>query len=162
MQRKDGDPRLASLQSRLNYLFESVRPAGKPRYSVREVSEAIRHDQGFEISGAYINQLCTGKKDNPGVQQVRALAKFFGVPAGFLFGDGDLDATAGQIELLRSAIEAKEEFQQLDEAMNDPSVRLVAMKARNLSPSHLGFVSAVLDEVRRLEGLGERDDPASP
>jgi transcriptional regulator with XRE-family HTH domain len=154
------DPQLVTMQDRLNYLFDTVRPAGKPRYSVRDVAEAIRETQGFDISAAYINHICTGRRENPGVQQVRALATFFGVPAAFLSGEGDLAPIVGELEQLRAAIAAKERLQAADEAMSDPGVRVVALKARGLSTSHLGLVSAVLDQVRRLEGLapeGEED-----
>jgi hypothetical protein len=141
------------MQDRLNYLFETVRPAGKPRYSVREVAESIKRDQGFDISAAYINYICTGERENPGVRQVRALARFFGVPAGFLLGDGDQGHVARELEQLRAAVQIKERLQAADDALNDPGVRVVAMKARGLSPSHLKLVSAMLDQVREIEGL---------
>lgn len=162
MQRKRNDPRLSTLEGRLNYLFESFRPPGKPRYTVREVSEAIKRDQGFDISAAYINQLCNGKRKNPGVQQVHALEAFFGVPEGFLIGVGNLRGIADQIEQLREAIAAKEKLdREADDALRDPFVELVAVKARGLSELHLPLVSAVLDHVRRLEGLDQQED-ASP
>lgn len=144
---------LTTLRDRLNYLFETVRPVGKPRYSVREVAESIRRDQGFEISAGYINYICTGERDNPGVQQVRALAQFFGVPAAFLLGDGDPGQTADELDQLRAAVQVKEKLRAADDAMNDPGVRVVALKARGLSPSHLKLVSAMLDQVREIEGL---------
>jgi transcriptional regulator with XRE-family HTH domain len=148
----EGRP-LDTMKDRLNYLFETVRPVGKPRYSVREVADTIRRDQGFEISAAYINYICTGERENPGVQQVRALATFFGVPASFLLGDGDLAHVQRELDQLRAAVEAKEKLGAADDAMNDPGVRVVAMKARGLSPSHLKLVSAMLDQVREIEGL---------
>ncbi|MFF5085325.1 helix-turn-helix domain-containing protein [Actinoplanes sp. NPDC000266] len=160
MDAKEGPPELDTLQERLAYLFDKMRPAGKPRYTYRQASDAIREDQGFTMSGAYIHQLTTGERVNPRIDQVRALARFFGVPPGFLLGDEGSDIVAEQIERLQQAKEAKERLQKLDDAMKDPSVRLVALKARNLSPSHLGLVSAVLDEVLRLEGK-EDDDPPS-
>ncbi|MEV6302224.1 helix-turn-helix transcriptional regulator [Actinoplanes sp. NPDC051861] len=144
---------LDSMRDRLNYLFETVRPAGKPRYSVREVAEAIKRDQDFDISAAYINYICTGERENPGVQQVRALAQFFGVPAAFLLGEGDPGQVARELDQLRAAVRIKERMQAADDAMNDPGVRVVALKARGLSPSHLKLVSAMLDQVREIEGL---------
>ncbi|MFC7533882.1 XRE family transcriptional regulator [Actinoplanes sp. GCM10030250] len=141
------------MRDRLNYLFETVRPAGKPRYSVREVAEAIKRDQNFDISAAYINYICTGERENPGVQQVRALACFFGVPVAFLLGEGDLGQVSRELDRLRAAVVLKEKLQAADDAMNDPGVRVVALKARGLSPSHLKLVSAMLDQVREIEGL---------
>ncbi|WP_328459309.1 helix-turn-helix transcriptional regulator [Actinoplanes sp. NBC_00393] len=153
MSTTSGGRPLTSMQDRLNYLFETVRPVGKPRYSVREVAEAIKRDQSFEISAAYINYICTGERENPGVQQVRALARFFGVPAAFLLGDGDPGAVARELEQLRAVVQFKEKLQAADDAMNDPGVRVIALKARGLSPSHLKLVSTMLDQVREIEGL---------
>ena len=144
---------LTTMRDRLNYLFETVRPPGKPRYSVREVAEAIKRDQNFDISAAYINYICTGERENPGVQQVSAIARFFGVPAAFLLGEGDTGHVARELEQLRDAVRVREKLEAADDAMNDPGVRVVALKARGLSPSHLKLVSAMLDQVREIEGL---------
>lgn len=153
MSTTSGGRPLTTMRDRLNYLFETVRPVGKPRYSVREVAESIKRDQGFDISAAYINYICTGERENPGVQQVRALAQFFGVPAAFLLGEGDQTPIARELDQLRAAVQFKEKLQAADDAMNDPGVRVIAMKARGLSPSHLKLVSAMLDQVREIEGL---------
>jgi transcriptional regulator with XRE-family HTH domain len=147
------------MRDRLNYLFETVRPAGKARYSVRDVAEAIKRDQGFDISASYINHICTGERENPGVQQVAALAKFFGVPPSFLFGDGDHSAVLAELVALRNAIRAKEELAAATaDGLQDPQVRFVALKARGLSESNLGAVAAILDQIRQIEGL-PRDEP---
>lgn len=157
------DPeRLASMASRLNFLFETVREAHRGRYSYREVAEAITRDQGVKIGASYLHAICTGKQDNPGVQQVEAIAKFFGVRKSFLFGDGDVDGVAEQLEHLRTAVEAKERLQDIDDALSDPVVRIVALKARGLSADHLSLVASVLDQVRQIEGLPlAGDEPAA-
>lgn len=158
MERGEEGSRLDSFQKRLNYLFDTVRPVGKVRYSVRDVAEAIKSGQGEEISAAYIHHLLTGERDNPGVRQVRALAKFFGVPPAWLVGDGDLDAVTAELKLLRIAIETREQLQRADDAMSDPQVRRIAVMARGLSPSHLRLVGTVLRQVRELEGLGNDNE----
>jgi transcriptional regulator with XRE-family HTH domain len=137
-----------------------VRPVGKARFSVREVSESIRRDQGVEISPGYIGFLCSGQRDNPGIQQVKALATFFGVPASFLAGDGDPAPITRELEKLAAAIAQREQLEKTDAAMSDPGVLVVAVKARGISPDHLQLVSAMLDQVRQLEGL--EHEPASP
>lgn len=162
--RRDGkDPRLATLSGRLDYLFDSLHPFGRPRYTYREVSEMIKRDQGFDVSAAYINQLCTGKKDNPGVQQIKALARFFGVPTKFLIGEEDVDVIAEQIEELKAVIVRKGTLEAIEDAMGDPGVRLLALQARGMSEPHRGLVSVVLDQLRQLQGLGEsHPDKPSP
>lgn len=154
-------PQLGTMRERLNYLFATVRPVGKEKYSVRDVSEAIKTQQGFDISAAYISAICTGRKGNPGILHVEALAKFFGVSPGFLVGSGDVDvaAIAEQLERLREAIRTKELLQEADEAMSDPEVRAVVLKARGLPRSYLGMVNAVLDEAKRQEALKLRNTP---
>ncbi|MEV0732259.1 helix-turn-helix transcriptional regulator [Polymorphospora sp. NPDC050346] len=156
------EPGLDTFQGRLDHLFQTVRPVGKDRYTVRQVSESIRKNQGVEISAGYISMLCTGERDNPGLQQVEALAKFFGVPPAFLSGHGDTDAVARDLRTLRDAIELKEKLQAADEAMNDPEIRTVALKARGLSADNLKLVNALLDQARKLEGLTQTGDTTAP
>ena len=161
MAERDDESELASLKDRLNYLFETVHPAGKTRYSIREVSEAIRKDQNFEISPAYIAHLCTGERENPGVQQVEALARFFGVPASFLFGDGNHEAVVAELVRLRTAVQAKAELDAAAaEILGDPDVRVLAIKARGLSATNLGYIANILDQIRKLEGLSSEEHDA--
>ncbi|NYI06855.1 hypothetical protein [Allostreptomyces psammosilenae] len=76
------------LAAKLDQLFqEAARANGKPP-SHAEVARAINaRSGGRTISGVYIWQLRTGKKDNPTKRHLEALADYFRVPPGYFFDD---------------------------------------------------------------------------
>jgi transcriptional regulator with XRE-family HTH domain len=131
----DGRHRLAD---RLNRLFDMVRPQGEDRqYTNIEVAAATT------VSGTYIGYLRRGVRDNPSVDTVQALARFFGVRPSYLVDD-DLDdakvaSTEAQVRL----------FQVLD----DPGIRQLALRAAaaELSPIGLDAIAAMIDQVKKLE-----------
>ncbi|HWD06566.1 MAG TPA: helix-turn-helix transcriptional regulator [Amycolatopsis sp.] len=114
---------------KLTALIESSRADGRP-YSYREMSAAIERGGGPAMSPAYLQQLATGKRVNPKIHYVEALAKLFGVPVTYFFEDeGGRAADDG------SAVEAK----------------LMAMRAQELSPQGRRQVMELLDLVERYE-----------
>jgi transcriptional regulator with XRE-family HTH domain len=128
---------------RLDLLIRTVRPAGRGEYTYEELSAAISSRGGPTISGSYIWQLRTGKKDNPTKKHIEALASFFGVPPAYFF-DGELaDKVDAQLTLLA--------------AMRDSGVRSVALRSSGLSRESLNAISAMIEQTRRLEGLGPGD-----
>ena len=80
-----------SIAEKLDRLF---RATGRPEPSYMAVAEAIRARQGVAVSHTYIWQLRTGRRDNPTVQHLTALAGYFGVPVAY-FLDDDL---AGRVD----------------------------------------------------------------
>lgn len=77
----DGTPEgKRTLASKLDYLFETVRPRGRTAYTHEEVATEIAKRGGPTVSASYIWSLRTGKKDNPTMRHLEALADFFGVP----------------------------------------------------------------------------------
>lgn len=136
--------RKRSLADKLNHLFATVvSPRGKP-YSSREVAEAIRRDLGVEISLSYIGFLRAGTKTNPTMRHLEALAQFFRVPPAYFFDDQTTDTVDEQLRQLRS-------LRDLQAALDDDQVRIVALKARGLSPASLDHIAQILDHVRSLE-----------
>lgn len=129
----------------LDYLFREVHPQGRGPYTYAEVAHGIRETSGLEISASAIQQLRTGKNTNPKMQTIRALASFFGVPAGYFFDEQVAEQTRAEIQVVA--------------AMRDGGVRRVALRANGLSPSSLRMVNSVIEQARRLEGLaGEPED----
>ena len=127
-----------TLADRLNHLFATVRPPGGGReYSNSEVAAAT------QVSGSYIGYLRKGSRDNPSVETVQALARFFGVrPSYFVDEDQDEQRAAGVEAQLR-----------LVQALNDPGIKRLAMRAAeaDLSPTGLDAVTAMIEQVKRLE-----------
>lgn len=91
---EDPNSRGGRLAQRLDTLFRTVHPPGKKEYSNDAVAEAITA-AGVKVSGAYLQQLRKGVKDNPSTQLLEALAAFFGVPMTYFFQDEE----AAQVDL---------------------------------------------------------------
>ncbi|MEU6285187.1 helix-turn-helix domain-containing protein [Streptomyces sp. NPDC047028] len=125
----------------LDALFREVHPTGRGPYTYAEVSQGVQEATGFSISASAIQQLRTGKNENPKMATVRALAAFFGVPPSYFFEEEVAERTLAEVGLVA--------------AMRDADVRRVALRANGLSTSSLEMVTAVIDQARRLEGIPE-------
>ena len=127
-----------SFADKINFLFATVRPPGEDReYTNSDVAAAT------DISGSYIGYLRKGIRDNPSIEAVRALARFFGVPASYLVDDE-------QDQQRLASIEAQ---LKLVQALANPGIKQLAMRAADadLSPTGLETIAAMIEEVRKLE-----------
>lgn len=126
----------------LDYLFKEVHPESRGPYTYAEVAEGIREasgGQGKGLTASAIQQLRTGVKKNPTMHTIKALADFFGVPAGYFVDEEAAHRTRAEIAVLA--------------AMRDRNVRTVALRANGLSTETLQMVTAVIEQARILEGL---------
>lgn len=126
----------------LDHLFKEVHPPERGPYTYAEVAKAIQKTSGGESRGltaSAIQQLRTGVKKNPTRHTIKALADFFGVPAGYFFDEATTERAKAEIRLLA--------------AMRDQDVRKVALRANGLSVDSLKMLSTVIEQARRLEGL---------
>jgi transcriptional regulator with XRE-family HTH domain len=126
-----------SIADKLDRLFQRVRPAGQGEYSHSAVAEAIREQQGISISHTYIWQLRTGRRDNPTIQHLTALATFFGVPVAYFLDDEETRKIDSELELLA--------------ALRDTGVTEIALRAADLSPSSRETISNMILKVWELE-----------
>ena len=98
-----GTTPLKTLADRVNWLLDKAHPAGRGRFSDAEVCFKIHAATGEQISTTTIWKLRTGKLTNPQLRVIEALARTFGVPAGFFLDDYDEDKLGlwrEQVELL--------------------------------------------------------------
>lgn len=70
----------SGLATKLSRLFDTVRGPGGRRYTNSEVVDAINAAGQAKMSPSYLSELLSGKKDNPSIWTVKALADFFGQP----------------------------------------------------------------------------------
>ncbi|WP_030055242.1 MULTISPECIES: helix-turn-helix domain-containing protein [Streptomyces] len=138
-----------SLADKLNHLFATIKPRGGREYSNEYVAGAIGK-AGVAISQSYIWQLRKSKKTNPTLRHLQALADFFGVPAAYFFDDEVTDRVEGQLSLLRA------EQERLDKAAGSGDVKVMAMRAGELSPERRKQVMDLLDVVYQLEQAERR------
>jgi transcriptional regulator with XRE-family HTH domain len=98
----DKEP-LKTLADRVNWILDKAHPAGHGRFSDAEVCFKIHAVTGEQISTTTIWKLRNGQLTNPQLRVIEALAKTFGVPAGFFIDDYDEDKLGlwrEQVELL--------------------------------------------------------------
>ncbi len=126
-----------SIADKLDRLFHQVRGAGQSEVSYMTVAEAIRGQQGIQISHTYIWQLRTGRRDNPTIQHLRGLAAFFGVPVAYFLDDDEARKIDGQLDLLRT--------------LRDAQVTEIALRAADVSPSSRDTIGELVRKVWELE-----------
>ncbi|MFI9273955.1 Secondary metabolite protein [Kitasatospora sp. NPDC052896] len=131
---------------RLDHLFNEVHPANRGSYTYAEVAQALKEAGNGEgaITASGIQQLRTGARGNPKMETIKALAAFFGVPAGYFFDDEVAERTQAEIQLVA--------------AMRDQQIAQVALRSAGLSPASLKMVHTVIQQARNLEGLPSGDD----
>jgi transcriptional regulator with XRE-family HTH domain len=139
------------LADKLNHLFASVKPTTGHEFSNEHVASAIGDQYGVTISQSYIWQLRKGKKENPTLKHLQALADFFGVPAAYFFDDEVTERIEEQLNVLVAA-QAKLEGE-------GSQARLMAMRAGELSPERRRQVMELLDVVYRLEQIEQGEAP---
>ena len=123
-----------TLADKLNTLFDTVHPAGRGPYSNAEVAAGVA-ELGGSISPTYVWMLRNGKKTNPTIEHLQALADFFGVSPAYFFDD----SKAAEIERdLRSL-----------QAMRSVTVRAMAARLGDLSEDQLQSVAPILDSIIR-------------
>lgn len=126
-----------------------IRPRPRPDgragvMSNEQVAEEVNALAGRDVvSGTYVWQLRTGRRRNPSLEAITALADYFKVsPSDFL---DDKARQLGDEEL------------RLITALQDAGVSELAARAVGLSPKTLQSILTMVDHARQLENLS--DDP---
>jgi transcriptional regulator with XRE-family HTH domain len=127
---------------KLNRLFATIHPRGRGEYTLEEVSNELAQ-RGVSISHTYIWQLRTGRRTNPSLQVIDALAEFFGVPPSYFFDEAAARRIDAQLEVVA--------------ALSDTAVRQLALRAADLSPASLQSLADLVERLRQLEGLQDGD-----
>ncbi|GAA3185678.1 hypothetical protein GCM10017688_46180 [Streptomyces ramulosus] len=137
-----------TLADRLGRLFTHMHPPGAP-YTNAHVAEEISGDPeqygGVRLTEQYLSMLRNGRRSNPSPDVLRALAKFFGVPAGYLLGD-----------LSQPQAERVEEEVRFLAAMRDQRVRAIALRSVGLPPDVQESLTTIIDQFRRQMDLPGR------
>jgi hypothetical protein len=88
----------------LNRLFDVVHAVSEPAISNASAAEGITRQSGISISPEDLEQLRTGATQDVSVQQLAAIAEFFGVPPAYLtspLGEPMIDAQLNLLEAMR-------------------------------------------------------------
>jgi transcriptional regulator with XRE-family HTH domain len=138
--------RRSVIAGRLDHLFETVHPAGRGPYSLREVAEAINAEAGENlISAAYLSLLRGGQRSAPGASRLAAIARFFGVSVDYFMSDSVAEQTDRQLAV---AV-----------AVRDSELLGITLRASGLSERSLKAIRQMVENARQIENLPD-DDPA--
>lgn len=128
---------------------------GRP-YTCDEVAGAIT-ERGLPVTGAYLSQLRTGRRKEPRMSYVAALAEHFGVPPSYFFDDAVAEDLSRQIAEL---VEIRESIQRA-EATNPQMVNPISLRSQGLSARSVEAIVKLLDQARELEGLPPVQPPGA-
>ncbi|MBV6695592.1 helix-turn-helix domain-containing protein [Kitasatospora aureofaciens] len=140
-----------SFADKLNHLFRTIKRDDGKEYSNEQVAAAISADGETTISQSYIWQLRKAQKTNPTLTHLTALADFFGVPVSYFVDDSVTSKIGGKLDALEA------EQQRVSKAIGRGEVKLMAMRAGELSPERLQQVMGLLDVVYQLEQAERRN-----
>ncbi|NEK96595.1 XRE family transcriptional regulator [Modestobacter muralis] len=132
---------------RLDLLFRATHPAGRDEVGYQEVADAVASAGGPTVTANYLYLLRTGRRSNPRMDLVRALARYFNVPAGYFIDDEVAQNYTDQLELLQ--------------AIRDSGTAGLALRAASLSPEARAALTVLLDGMRAAE-KPPRPDAGSP
>jgi hypothetical protein len=138
------------LADRLNHLFATVPRSSRQGLWTNEQASAALAAGGTYMSDGYLSQLRSGKRNNPSARNLAAIAELFAVPVDYFFNP----ETAAKIDAdLRLLV-----------AVRDVGVQDLALRAHGLSAESLAGLAGIIEQVRKLEHVGEpsEDDNAPP
>jgi transcriptional regulator with XRE-family HTH domain len=141
-------PKPRSLAEKLEHLL-TVTASGQRPPSNEEVATAINIAAGEKtISATYVWQLRTGRKTNPTMRHLAALAQYCGVSAAYFLNEEETQKIDDQLSLL--------------EALKQSDARDIALRSTGLSESSRRALHSMIDQLRKLEGLPDDESGISP
>ncbi|MEW2434695.1 helix-turn-helix transcriptional regulator [Streptomyces caniferus] len=139
----------STLAERLSHLFANMHPPGAPYTNAFVAEEISGGDEEYgevKVTEQYLSMLRNGRRTNPSPELLRALAKFFAVPVGYLLGDLSQPQAARVEEEVRFLA-----------AMRDQRVRAIALRSVGLPPEVQDSLTTIISQFRQQMNL-----PADP
>jgi transcriptional regulator with XRE-family HTH domain len=145
---------MAELAAKVEALMTAV---GSPSYD--KLAAAIRAGGGPTISGAYIQQLRTGARHNPTLQNLQALSTYFtktlGFPVTLSYFDPDTPVDqpwvdAQDEERVAQLQRQLEEERQLTARLTDHGIRRIAARYGDASPATQRQILAIVETLSNL------------
>ncbi|WP_053170419.1 hypothetical protein [Streptomyces sp. SBT349] len=136
--------RRRTLAEKLKWLRDMKVPKGEPPPSYEVTARQITKATDVSISGPYFWELTTGRTTNPKLHHLRALAKYFSVPVGYL-ADEQADSRQLEAEL------------ELLHALERDDVRDLNRPGTNDANGDLPIIQGLLGKLRMLDDFGDED-----
>lgn len=144
----------------IDQLFRKIRRQDGREYANREVAQWCEqwlgaYAGGGTFSPTYMGQLRSGKRTNPTLSHLRALAAFFQVdPALFVNEHGSMDLESDRANSIRDQLN-------LAAALRDANVVGVALRAASLTPENIRKIEAEIAKLRDAQGGSNEESPHS-
>ncbi|MDF3291291.1 XRE family transcriptional regulator [Streptomyces silvisoli] len=147
-----------TIAQKLDYLIREIHPKGRGPFTYQEIADQIRqraNEGDPTVSHGTVQAIRTGKVTNPGVDSLRALAAFFGVPTAYFLDDTVSGAVEARIREIKQSAEQADAGDELADALQDREVRAVAFRLSGLSAKSLRGIKGIVEGFRQAEGLPE-------
>jgi len=141
---EDGIPDLAD---KLNQLFATVPGPGRNGLYSNDTAAKALSERGITVSGVHISHLRSGRRNNPSARLLAALADLFGVPIGYFFDPELEDRVTAELGALT--------------AIKDARAKGLMLRAHGLSSESMEHLEVIMDRLRRIEGLDDRNEAES-
>jgi len=136
----EDDPELGFFAQRLNRLFRSVHPKDRRPYSTPEAAKQINAAAGRSvISATYLWQLRKGKRADPTLSRVTAIARLFNVKLDFFNEARPEEPSRRELALAQ--------------ALQKPDICELACLTDGLSRESTAALVALSRSLREIEGL---------
>ncbi|OLL74328.1 hypothetical protein Ae168Ps1_2716c [Pseudonocardia sp. Ae168_Ps1] len=133
----DGVRNRLTVRDKINQAFETLHPADRGPYTPGEVDRWLTENSKSgepTISENYIRSLKSGERQNPTVNHLQALARFFDIPVAYFVDQGTTaDAIHSDLQMVA--------------AMRDSEVRNIAARAMDLDPDMRKWLNSVVTSL---------------
>lgn len=134
-----GSEGIPGLAEKLNHLFATVPAPTKSGLYSNDTAALALEERGVTVSGVHLSHLRSGRRDNPSARLLAALADLFGVPIGYFFDDTMESQINAELDALI--------------AFRDSRAKGLMMRAQGVSPESMEHLEAILERIRKIEGL---------
>ncbi|WKV74198.1 helix-turn-helix domain-containing protein [Streptomyces sp. PCS3-D2] len=154
-------PSRGVIGDRLDHLIKELHPPGRPPFSEREIARKMAEKAEPDVptlTHASISNIRNGTTKNPGVDSLRALAKFFGVPVAYFLDDNVAEVTDRRMREIKEGAERARASDELAEVLEDNDVRAIAFRLNGLSTKALRGIRGIVEGARDSEGLPQVEE----
>ena len=153
---------MSSFAEKLDRLFTTIRRPDGSQFTMSDVASEISAAGEIKLSASYLSELRSGRKDNPNIWVVNAIAEYFGQPIEYFVVEGmepvqrgrtapetitpDLGTIAGRVRAVLRALKPNG----VADPSNDQLIRWMRQQGHEVNP-------AALAALRSEGNLGSDD-----
>ena len=153
---------MSSFAEKLDRLFTTIRKPDGSQFTMSDVASEISAAGDVKLSASYLSELRSGRKDNPNIWVVNAIAEYFGQPIEYFVVEGmepvqrgrtapetitpDLGTIAGRVRAVLRALKPNG----VADPSNDQLIRWMRQQGHEVNP-------AALAALRSEGNLGSDD-----